>query len=83
MVKMMRFVKSPTKTSLKAFCDVAVEDRIVIRGIRVVEGRHGPFISMPRQKSGKGDWHDSVVCIDKTLQAELRRLVLDAYYNDQ
>ena len=42
-----RFVKFSGQGSLKAFCDIAVGDLFLIKGVRVVEGRTGPFISMP------------------------------------
>lgn len=76
-----RFVAHSQRTSLKAFCDVAVNHSLLIKGIRVVEGRNGPFVSMPRQQGTKGDWHDSVIPLTKELKEELQRIVLEAYYS--
>ena len=78
-LKIARFVRHQNATDLKAFCDVSVDGHLLIKGIRVVEGRHGLFVSMPRQKSTKGDWHDSIVPLTKELKQELYRVVLEAY----
>ncbi len=74
-----RFVRFENEGALKAFCDVVVGNQLLIKGIRVVEGRHGPFISMPRQQGKEGKWYDSVVPLNKDLRAELARLILEAY----
>lgn len=75
-----RFVRFENEGALKAFCDVALGNQLLIKGIRVVEGRHGPFISMPRQQGKEGKWYDSVVPLNKDLRMELARLVLEAYH---
>ena len=79
-VRITRFVRFANEGSLKAFCDVAIERLILIKGIRVVEGREGPFISMPRQQSKNGKWYDSAVLLTRELKCELARVVLDAYH---
>ena len=78
--KITRFITCESNGSLKAFCDVAAGERLLIRGIRVVQGRKGPFVSMPRQQSRNGKWYDSVVPVSKHVRAELSRIVLEAFY---
>ena len=75
-----RLVTFDGQSSLRAFCDVAVGDRLLIKGIRIVQGRNGPFVSMPRQQSKNGKWYDSVVPLSKETRAELIRVVLDAFH---
>lgn len=74
-----RFVRFEGQGSLKAFCDVAVGELLLIKGIRVVEGRSGPFISMPRQQSKNGKWYDSIVPLKAEVKEQIRRLVLEAF----
>lgn len=74
-----RFVRFENEGSLKAFCDVAIDRRLLIKGIRVVEGRNGPFVSMPRQQGRSGKWYDSVVPLTRDMKAELSRVVLQAF----
>ena len=74
-----RFVLFDGEGSLKAFCDVAVGNLLVIRGVRVVEGRAGPFVSMPRQQNKDGKWYDSIVPLSKPMWTDMSRLVLGAF----
>ncbi|PIQ83297.1 MAG: hypothetical protein COV75_08245 [Candidatus Omnitrophica bacterium CG11_big_fil_rev_8_21_14_0_20_63_9] len=77
--RIRRFVIHGRESALRAFCDVAIEDRLLVKGIRVVEGRHGPFVSMPRQRTTRGTWYDSIVPLTRQAREELHRVVLEAY----
>lgn len=35
---------------LKAFCSVTLDDAIVIRDLKIIEGTNGPFVAMPSRK---------------------------------
>ena len=74
-----RFVLFDGEGPLKAFCDVAVRDLLLIKGLRVIEGKKGLFVSMPRQQSKDGTWYDSVVPLAKEMRMEISRLVLDTF----
>lgn len=78
-VDITRFVRSETDGALKAFCDVSVGGMMLIKGIRVVEGRTGPFISMPRQQNKLGKWYDSVVPLCPNVKKNIYEAVMQAY----
>jgi len=78
-VTISRFVRHDQDGALKAFCDVVIGGAVLIKGIRVVEGRTGPFISMPRQQSRNGKWYDNVVPLCPVVKENLSRAVLEAY----
>lgn len=65
--------------SLKAFCDLAIDDRFLIRGLRVIEGKKGLFVSMPRQQGKDAKWYDSVSAVTKKAQEAVQEVVLEAY----
>ena len=68
------------KGSTKAFASVAVEDLIAIRGIRVVEGSKGLFITMPQSQDAKtGEFHDIAFPVAKGLRGEISKTILDEY----
>ena len=69
--------------SLRAYCDLAVGDLFLIKGLRVVQGKNGLFVSMPRQQSKNGKWFDSVELITKEVKEDLNRLVLEAYQQEK
>lgn len=65
--------------SLKAFCDLAIGSRFLIRGLRVIEGKNGLFVSMPRQQGKDARWYESVEAMTKEAKAEVQQVVLEAY----
>lgn len=78
-VSITRFVRSETDGALKAFCDVSIGGVVLIKGLRIVEGRLGPFISMPRQQNKVGKWYDSVVPLCPTVKKNIVEAVMEAY----
>jgi stage V sporulation protein G len=56
-----KMYRLPDAGSLKAFVDVACDDVLVIRGVRVLEGKKGLFVSMPQEQGGDKKWYDQVV----------------------
>jgi stage V sporulation protein G len=74
-----RLVRFDGAGSLKAYCDLLVADALLIKGLRVVQGKNGLFVSMPRQQGKDQKWYDSVVALTKDTKAELGRVVLEAY----
>lgn len=75
-----RFVRWDGRGSLKAFCDISVDERLLIKGIRVVEGRQGPFVTMPRQQTKDRTWSDVVVPMTRDTKLALSRIILEAFY---
>ena len=78
-VTVTRFVRFENDGALKAFCDVTIGESLLIKGIRIVHGKHGPFVSMPRQQSKNGKWYDSVVPLTKDIKGHIHRVVLEAF----
>lgn len=72
-------VSPRTESALRAFVSVTFNNTVVVRGIKVLDGRDGPFISMPSRARPDGSFQEVVQPLDATLRAELERLVLDAY----
>ena len=63
----------------KAFCDVSVCGTILVRGFRVVEGKNGTFVSMPRRQGKDGQWYETVSLLSDEVKVQLNEVVLDAY----
>ena len=72
-----------TDTPTKAFCDVLLFDTFIVKGLRVVEGKEGLFLSMPREQGRDGKWYDTFHPVSKELRAGLQELILDHYKNAQ
>lgn len=49
----------------KAFVDLALDDTLVIKGLTLVEGKDGLFLSFPSTKGKDGKYYNSVYSLDK------------------
>ena len=73
-----RMTKLDGTGSVKAFCDVSVGS-FLIKSFKVVDGKNGLFVSMPREQGKNGQWYDSVVPLTKQAREQLTVLVLGAF----
>ena len=67
------------KGSTKAFASVGIDDIAAIRGIRVVEGEKGLFVTMPQSKDSEGDYHDIAFPLSGDLRKEISKTILDEF----
>lgn len=58
----------------KAFINLELDDTLVIKGLTLVEGKNGLFLSFPSTKEKDGKYYNSVYSLDK----EWRDLLQDA-----
>ncbi len=77
--KVSRLVKLNGEGSTKAFCDVAIADQFIVKGFRVVEGKSGLFVSVPRQAGKDGKWYNSAFPLTAEVRQSLNEVVLSAY----
>ncbi len=78
-LEVKRLIRFDGGSSLKAYVDLSVNNQFLIKGLRVVEGKTGLFVSMPRQQGKDSKWYDSVVALDKEVRKAVGRVVLEAY----
>ena len=74
-----RLIRFDGEGSIKAFCDLAIGNLLLIRGVRIVEGKHGLFVAMPRQQGKDGKWYETVSPMTKEAEAAVNEVVLEAY----
>ena len=67
----------------KAFCDVAIGGEFLVKGVRVVEGKNGLFVSMPQELGKDGNWYDTVVPLTKEARQRVSETVLGAYLAEE
>lgn len=63
--------------ALQAFVRMVLNDAFVVNGLRVVNGKFGPFVAFPKQKGKK----DFTICfpIRKDLHEEISNTILNEY----
>lgn len=77
-IKISRIYKVSGDSTLKAFVDIILGG-IIIKGLRIVNGKKGLFLGMPRHQGKDGKWYSTVYPATKEIQQELTDLVLGAY----
>ena len=77
-ISVSRIYRLEGESKLKAFADISVAG-VIVKGLSVVDGSKGLFVSMPRHQGKDGKWYDTVYPATKELREQLSQLVLSAY----
>lgn len=64
---------------LKAFANITFDESFVIRGLKVINGQKGFFVSMPSRKRTDGSFQDIVHPVSIDLRKHIEVKVLEAY----
>ena len=80
MFKVEKMFRLPDAGSLKAFVDVGINNALVVRGVRVVEGKKGLFITMPSEQGKDNKWYDQVACTSADVFDAITGVVLAEYH---
>lgn len=68
---------------LKAYVTIKVDDRLVIRDMKVIKGNGGYFVAMPAKKMKDGKYRDLIHPLDKTTRQMIEQEVLNEYMRVQ
>lgn len=64
---------------LKAFANVTFDNAFVIRGMKIISGNKGFFLSMPSKKRADGTYQDVAHPVNSEMRRMLEEKVLQAY----
>ncbi len=64
---------------LKAFANITFDDSFVIRGLKIINGQKGFFVSMPSRKRTDGSFQDIVHPVCVNLRKHIEDKVLEAF----
>jgi stage V sporulation protein G len=67
---------------LKAFVDIIINDVLLIKGVKVMQGSSGLFCSMPQEQAKDKKWYDTVRCLTQECRDQITEVVLRAYNED-
>ena len=65
--------------TLRAFANITIDDEFVVKGLKVVDGKNGLFVSMPSTKGADGEYYDDAFPITKDCSEYVTECVLDEY----
>jgi DNA-binding cell septation regulator SpoVG len=69
----------PDAGKLKAFFDMAVNDVLIIKGARIIEGKKGLFVCMPQEQGKDSKWYDQFVITSATAYDYFSNVALEHY----
>ena len=78
-IKVIKIHRLTHEGPVKAFVDLAINDDILIKGIRVVEGKKGIFVAMPTEQGKNEKWYERVRCLNQDIRSLISQKVLEAY----
>jgi stage V sporulation protein G len=81
--KIARINKVTDFGALRAYVDIIVNDTLLIKGLRVIEGKKGLFVSLPQEPGKDNKWYEIVRCLDKNLRTQISDVVMSAYYSPE
>ena len=64
---------------LKAFANVTFDNAFVIRGLKIINGNKGFFLSMPSKRRSNGTYQDIAHPVNSEMRRLLEESVLEAY----
>ena len=81
-IEVARIFKLDGTGSVKAYADISVADSLLIKGVRIVEGKDGLFVAMPQESGKDGKWYNTVIPMSREIREEIEKIVLEAYGAD-
>lgn len=79
-VQVYPFKEGPSLGHMKAIAQVVLNDQLVLRGLRVMEGDYGLFVGYPFDPFYKGeDYRSLVVPMTRQLREHIENCVLEKY----
>ena len=82
-IQVQRMYRFETDRPLKAFVDIIINEALLIKGVRVMAGKAGLFVSMPREQAKDQKWYDTIRCLTMEVRDQITEVVLDAYNEEE
>lgn len=67
------------KGSTKAFIELKLDNVLIVKGLSLVEGKKGLFLSYPSSKGKDGKYYNTVYSLDKEWGEKLENVCIKKY----
>ncbi len=74
-----RIYRLPENGPIKAFVDLSIDHVLLIKGIRIIQGKKEAFVSMPQEQGKDKRWYDSIRCLTPEFKKQLDDEIMSAY----
>lgn len=78
-VKIIKIHRLPQDSRVKAFVDLGINDALLIKGLKIVQGKKGLFVTMPTEQGKNERWYERVRCMNQNIRSLIAEKVLEAY----
>jgi stage V sporulation protein G len=78
-IKVIKIHRLINNSRFKAFVDIGINDVLLIKGIRILQGKKGLFVSMPIEQGKNERWYERVRCLNEDIRCLIAQKALDAY----
>lgn len=75
----VRIFKSRGDGAVKAYASVSLDGEFVVKGLKVIEGENGLWVSMPSRKGRDGSYQDIFHPTSKEARDKIVNAVIEAY----
>lgn len=78
-IQVTRIHKLEGDGKVKGFVDIVFGDCLSVKGLRLVEGKNGLFISMPREQGKDRRWYEIIKPMTKEFANQISKTILEVY----
>ena len=75
----IRIKSVSTAGKLKAYVTVTFDDCFVVHNLKIIAGKAGTFIAMPRRKTKTGEYKDIAHPINSEFRQRIQARIIDEY----
>lgn len=79
-ITVRKYESSNSKT--KAFVELKLDEVLIVKGLSLVEGKNGLFLSFPSSKGKDNKYYNSVYSLNKDWRSDLEKYCIKKY-NEQ
>ena len=78
-IEVVRIYRLDGTGSTKAFFDISISDAFVVKGLRIIEGKEGLFVCMPREEGKNGKWYNTVIPLRRDVKEHIDKIAMEMY----
>ena len=67
------------RSNTKAFIELKLDNALIVKGLSLVEGKKGLFLSYPSSKGKDGKYYNTVYSLDKDWRKKLENVCIKKY----
>lgn len=76
-ITVRKYESASSKT--KAFVELKLDDVLIVKGLSLVEGKNGLFLSFPSSKGKDNKYYNSVYSLNKDWGSDLEKACIKKY----